>query len=207
MKGLILKDFYSLRQQGKIYFLLLAFYIFYSSVTRNISMMSGMVALICALTPITTIAYDENCKWDRYALSMPISRKTIVLSKYVFGILLELGSMVIVALLSAGIVTYTKEMDIKDALNVMLVVNGIGVLFLSVILPSLLKFGVQKARLIMFILIVIPTVIAYFYEKLNFSVPSPETLKILAYLSPVFLLIIVLLSIVISIRIYEKKEF
>lgn len=207
MKGLILKDFYSLRQQGKIYFLLLAFYIFYSSVTRNISMMSGMVALICALTPITTIAYDENCKWDRYALSMPISRKTIVLSKYVFGILLELGSMVIVALLSAGIVTYTKEMDIKDALNVMLVVNGIGVLFLSVILPLLLKFGVQKARLIMFILIVIPTVIAYFYEKLNFSVPSPETLKILAYLSPVFLLIIVLLSIVISIRIYEKKEF
>lgn len=207
MKGLLLKDLFTLRKQGKVYLLLLAFYLFYTILTKNVSMMSSMIAMLCAIAPITTLAYDENCKWDRYALSMPISRKMIVLSKYVFGLLLILISMAIVAPLSMMVVTYTREMELKPAMMIVLAVNGIAVLFLSILLPLLFKFGVEKGRLLMFVIFFIPMAFVYIYKKINLGLPSKETFELLGYLSPVFLIIIVLISIVISIRIYEKKEF
>lgn len=207
MKGLLLKDLFTLRKQGKVYLLLLAFYLFYTILTKNVSMMSSMIAMLCAIAPITTLAYDENCKWDRYALSMPISRKMIVLSKYVFGILLILISMVIVAPLSMMVVTYTREMELKPAIMIVLAVNGIAILFISILLPLLFKFGVEKGRLLMFVIFFIPLAFVYLYKKINLGLPSKETFELLGYLSPVFLIIIVLISMVISIRIYEKKEF
>ena len=207
MKGLLLKDLFTLRKQGKVYLLLLAFYLFYTILTKNVSMMSSMIAMLCAIAPITTLAYDENCKWDRYALSMPISRKMIVLSKYVFGIVLILISMAIVAPLSMMVVTYTREMELKAAMIIILVVNGIAILFLSILLPLLFKFGVEKGRLLMFVIFFIPLAFVYIYKKINLGLPSKETFELLGYLSPVFLIIIVLISMVISIRIYEKKEF
>lgn len=207
MKGLLLKDLFTLRKQGKVYLLLIVFYLFYSIFTKNVSMMSAMIAMLCAIAPITTLAYDENCKWDRYALSMPISKKMMVLSKYVFGLLLILISMVIVAPLSMVVVTYTGEMAFKPAFIILLMVNAIAVLFISVLLPLLFKFGVEKGRLLMFVIFFIPMAIAYVYKKTNLGLPSKETLTSLGYLSPLLLLIIFLISIAISIRIYEKKEF
>ncbi len=207
MKGLLLKDLFTLRKQGKVYLLLIVFYLFYSIVTKNVSMMSAMIAMLCAIAPITTLAYDENCKWDRYALSMPISKKMMVLSKYVFGLLLILISMVIVAPLSMVVVTYTGEMAFKPAFIILLMVNAIAVLFISVLLPLLFKFGVEKGRLLMFVIFFIPMAFVYIYKKTNLGLPSKETLTSLGYLSPLLLLIIFLISIAISIRIYEKKEF
>lgn len=207
MKGLLFKDLFTLRKQGKVYLLLVVFYVFYSMLMKNVSMLSAMLTILCAIAPITTLAYDENCKWDRYALSMPISRKMIVLSKYVFGLLLLLISMAIVTPLSMVVVSYTREMKMMPTFMITLVVNGIAVLFLSVLLPLLFKFGVEKGRLFMFMIFFIPMAIAYLYNKMNLSLPSKETLKILGYLSPVFLVIILLISITISIKIYEKKEF
>ena len=37
---------------------------------------------------ITSLAYDERSRWDRYALTMPVSRKEMVLSKYLLGLIL-----------------------------------------------------------------------------------------------------------------------
>lgn len=207
MKGLILKDIYALRKQGKILLLLLVFYFFYSIMTKNVSMLSAMVAMLCAITPITTLSYDELCKWDRYALSMPVSRKMIVLSKYIFGMLLVLIGMIIVAPISAGIVTYTGEMNIKTALLILLAISGIGIVFFSLIMPLLFKFGVEKGRMLMFLIFFIPMAGVYVVKTLKLQIPSTQTLSLLARLSPFFVLAIFVVSVLLSIRIYEKKEF
>lgn len=207
MKGLILKDIYALRKQGKVLLLLLVFYLFYSIMTKNVSMLSAMVAMISAITPITTLSYDEMCKWDRYALSMPVSRKMIVLSKYIFGILLVLLGMIIVAPISAGIVTYTGEMGIKTALLILLAISGIGIVFFSFIMPLLFKFGVEKGRMLMFLIFFIPMAGVYVIKTLKLQIPNVQTLKLLAALSPLFVLVILAVSVLISIRIYVKKEF
>lgn len=207
MKGLILKDFIALKKQGKTFLVLFLFYVLFSFMTRNISMLGMMVAVICAMMPITTMSFDELCKWDKYALSMPIARKTVVLSKYIFGILFDFAGILIVAPISAIMVIITQEMKVRDSLLMILAMGGIAITFLAFIMPILFKFGVEKGRMLMLLVIILPTMLFFLFSKLGIKLPSEQTLKLLAYLSPIVVIIFLLFSICISIKIYDKKEF
>lgn len=207
MKGLLLKDLFALRKQGKIVLLLVLFYLFYSILSKNVSMLSAMITMLCAFLPITTMSYDEMCKWDRYALSMPISRKTVVYSKYLFGVLLILACILTITPISAFIVNYTGEMNTWSAFRMILAMGGIAAVFLALIMPLLFKFGVEKARLLMFLLIFIPVAAGYGITKLGIKMPDKNILDLLTYLSPLLVLVIVCISAAISVKIYTRKEF
>ncbi|EHL05639.1 hypothetical protein HMPREF0322_03659 [Desulfitobacterium hafniense DP7] len=207
MKGLIIKDIFALRQQGKILLALLVFYAVYSVVFKNLSMLAAIIVLLCVMLPITTMAYDEKSKWDKYALSMPIQRKTIVLGKYLVAIMAEFLGVVAVGVLGGFIVLFTGEMAIKELIMMTLVIAGIGLLFLALILPILFKFGVEKARLIMLLVLFIPSMLVMMLPQLGLEPPSTQTLRFLGYLSPLAAVSIFFLSIKISVCIYNKKEF
>ena len=49
-------------------------------------MLGGVLAVLAAMMPVTAFSFDEKAKWDKYALSMPVSRRDLVLSKYIFGL-------------------------------------------------------------------------------------------------------------------------
>ncbi|MEG1783233.1 MAG: ABC-2 transporter permease, partial [Oscillospiraceae bacterium] len=95
MKGLILKDLYVLSKTFKVYGVLLLFYGVFGLTTGQPNFMMGMVCVLLAMLPITSLAYDERAKWDKYALTMPINKNDIVLSKYALGLLLSLIGAVI----------------------------------------------------------------------------------------------------------------
>jgi len=207
MTGLILKDLFGLKKQGKILAFLAVFYIVYSISLKSISMLGGMGLLMCAMMPITTMSYDEYCKWDRYALSMPISRKTIVLSKYILSIILELVGLIVLVPISIIMVKNTGEMKMYEAMLMLIAISGVGITFLSFLFPIIFKFGVEKGRMLMLFIIFSPTILILLLPKLNIKVPSEQTLKHLIYVSPFLVIAILLISIQISINIYEKKEF
>lgn len=206
MKGLIIKDLLALKKQGKLFLGLFAFYFIYAIALKNISMLS-MITVLCVMLPMTTMAYDERSKWDKYALSMPISRKTIVLSKYLFSILLDVLGVLIVAVTSTIIVYFSNEMEILEALFMAVLFGAISLLFLSVMLPILFKYGVEKARLLIIVIILIPVLFGALIPRLGLKPPSEEMFKLGANLSPVILIAILFLSIKLSINIFNKKEF
>ncbi|SHN75554.1 ABC-2 transporter permease [Desulfitobacterium chlororespirans] len=204
MKGLIIKDIFALRQQGKIFLALLMFYAVYSVVYENLSMLAAMIVLLCVILPITTMAYDEKSKWDKYALSMPIQRKTIVCSKYLLAIIAEFLAVITVSIIGGIIVFFTGEIAIGEMIIMTLALGGVGLFSLALILPLLFKFGVEKSRLIM---LLIPSVIIIMLPQLGIEPPSAQTLRFLGYLSPLLIAGILLLSVKISVGIYNKKEF
>lgn len=207
MKGLLLKDVLALKKQGKVYFLILGFYLVFSVATENTSMLGGMIILLCVMMPITTLSYDEYCKWDKYALSMPIARKTVVLSKYLFGILITLAGTVLATVFSVLIVLLTKQTGIIEALLVPVAIGAVAILFLSCILPILIKFGVEKGRMLMMLVIFIPTMLVMIIPKPKLVEPSKQMLTLMIGCIPVIIIVILLLSIKLSIAIYNKKEF
>ena len=83
MKGLMIKDILNLRKNFKTTLLVIGFFAIYAYTSNNPSYMIAMVTLILSMMPLTSMAYDDMSKWDRYALAMPISKKDIVLSKYI----------------------------------------------------------------------------------------------------------------------------
>jgi ABC-type transport system involved in multi-copper enzyme maturation permease subunit len=152
------------------------------------------------------MSYDEYYKWDKYAVSLPVSRKTIVFSKYIFGILFNLAGVVIVAVVYIFTANITVASAIGESLLTLLGLCMISILFLSITLPIMFKFGVEKGRLLMMAVFFTPTILIMLISKLNIAKPSEQALQKLVLISPVIILVILLISIFVSIRIFERKE-
>jgi ABC-2 type transport system permease protein len=203
MTGLIIKDLLNLKKQGKIYLLLVVFYFAMGLVNENTSMFTSMMTMVAVLIPLTAMAYDERSKWDRYALTMPISRKNMVMSRYLLGLIFLIVAFVLSMLVNIVI------SNMKTAENTLVVLGGFstGLMLMSVIFPLLFKFGVEKGRIFMMIVIFIPVAALMMISKLGISMPDEEIIKSVIYLSPIIGAVIFFISIYVSLWIYKKKEF
>lgn len=205
MSGLILKDLLNLKKQSKIYMAFIIFYGFLAFTSKDTSFLGGIVCIFCAMLPITALAYDERSNWDRYALSMPISRKDIIISKYLLGILCSFLGFLICFLFNI----FSNSLS-NETLALSLLFFGIAILLISILLPILFKFGVEKGRLIMMIVIFSPTIILVALSKFNFPKPSEETINTIInfapFIAPILVLLVLILSIFISLKIYKNKD-
>lgn len=205
MIGLLVKDFLNLKKQAKTYLILLLFYFILGIANENATMFSAMMAMVAAMAPITAMAYDERSKWDRYALTMPISRFNIVVSKYILGLIFLIIAFAITMLFSL----IFSNLNLSENILSSLAILSVGIIVISVIFPILFKFGVEKGRILMMIALFAPTGIIVLLSKLGLEIPAvnEEILKLLIYLSPVFALVLFAISVLISLSIYKNKEF
>lgn len=158
MKALILKDLLVLRKVSRIYLVLfvvyfiLSFYLWDESGSGNFAI--GFVTVMCAMLPITALSYDERSHWDKYALTMPVSRRDMVVSKYLLGLLLIFGVDLLMFLAStlAGVVR--GGFDLAAQVQEILLFACMGVLFLSVNLPAMIKLGVERGRIVLIALVI-----------------------------------------------------
>lgn len=211
MKGLLLKDFCILKKQIKLMVVFVIFYAIWAVAAKMPTMMGTMVILLSIMMPISSMSYDEAGQWYRYAFSLPIPRRTLVLSKYVLGFLVSLGGLVVSAIGNIIILALTNG---ENALESWLTIIGfleLGVIFLSIIIPILFKYGVEKGRLFIVVIAVIPSLlVALLGSTLKTSgtlMPSAELLQAILYSSPLFTLATFLISFRISVGICRKKEY
>lgn len=214
MTGLIVKDFCTLKKQMKIYIVFLAFYAIYGIAVKKSSMFLGMCSMLSMILPISTFSWDEYVKWDKYAMALPLSPKLIVLSKYIVALLLETIT-IIIGLPLIIMIEFTKgKVHLLESLITCLVIVSVGIIFYSIFLPNIYYFGVEKARIILLILIAIPSVLIFLILNSKIPILNIEQLrpsKTLLELLPFILFGVAIISFVvsffISVAIYKKKEF
>lgn len=202
MKGLLLKDLMNLKQQAKSISLVVIIWTIIAITGNNASMIGGLVGILSALLPITALAYDEKAKWDKYALTMPVTREDMVLSKYVLS--LSLSAF-------AGCLSLVLHLIITNNVMESLLTSGgymgAGILLFSIVLPLMFKYGVEKGRLLMLVIFLLPVIGGMALQHLQLPMPDPAMLESLGYLLPIGIILILLLSVWVSMRIYRKKEF
>ncbi len=206
MKGLILKDLINLKSTFKMLGLMITlFAVIY--IPQGNGFIFGMIILMFAMMVVTTISYDDLAKWDAYALTMPVTRKEMVLSKYlVMALLNTLGAVL------ALIVGIVGNMIMRQSFSMEILVI-IGVLYLvafcygSLIVPLIYQFGAEKARLMLILSALIPTGLILLLTQMQ--IPLPEAINPLIYFFLLlgFTVIMVFGSYLISLRIYSNKEF
>lgn len=151
MKGLLLKDLYQLRRYAKLYILYAVVFGGITIVTGEPSFFGAMAAVLIFSLPLSAFNSDEHYGWHKQALAMPLSRNTIVQSKYLLTGICLAGSLVLQLVISL-ICSLTKPRDI-----ISLTIGGltstlmIGLL-MAVLLPFILKLGVEKGRILMMVL-------------------------------------------------------
>ena len=100
MTGLIIKDFLNLKSSLKTSLLILIPFSFMAYKSQDPIYLMSVFILIISMQSISAISYDNLAKWDIYALTMPISRGKMVISKYILSILLSIISLIISGLVS-----------------------------------------------------------------------------------------------------------
>ncbi len=152
MWGLIIKDLYNLKRQLALYGIIGGVYLAVAGVSGNVSVFIGMIMMFTAMIPLSAIAYDERAKWDKYSLTMPVSRKQIVAGKYLLGLLVLAagGALSLISVLLMG------SADVSENLITVAVLLGVCLLYISILVPVVFKLGTERARYVMMIIIFVP---------------------------------------------------
>ena len=147
MKALIQKDVYVLWKQMKIFLLVMLVIM-----VGNGSFGSVFVVLWSSMLPYTALAYDERCKWDQMAAMMPYSPRDLVLSKYVLGWLCAGAAGAVVLAVQAVIRVLHLPMATGSPLAVLISFCA-SASVLAVTLPVMIRFSVERGRMVMFLVI------------------------------------------------------
>lgn len=204
MKGLLVKDFMALKKNLKIYLIFIIFYILIGIKSGNSSMFSTMLTIVSVLTPITAMSYDERSKWDRYALTMPLSRGSIVLSKYVLGMFFLVVAFILITLFNLFFINIPPMVNIMSTIRII----SVGIIYMSILFPLVFKLGVEKGRIYMMLVAVVPAGIMLLLPNLGFSILSSATIiKMFMDYLPVIAALILATSYLMTLSIYKNKEF
>lgn len=177
MKALVLKDFYVLWKQMRMFLLIMVLLSVVGGIFNSV-----FVVVWCAMLPYTAMAYDERSHWDQLAAMMPYSKRDIVLSKYVLGWLCMAAAMVLSLVFQTAASVVTHESPTLPALAMSFL--G-GVIALDITLPMVLRFGVERGRwgfmIIIFGVAALGGAIAGMAEELpNISLPAMALLPVAA---------------------------
>lgn len=219
IKGLLLKDLYVFRNfKGNIIFSLFMFIflIFIGSIRMDMFTVGSILFLIFfGMNSISSFSYDENADSDKYLLSLPITRKEVVLSKYLFVFLNSFISLMtgiivsfIITLLVRG-----KIDNIGDSLRIcILAFTSVSFLMCSNV-PCIYKWGVEKGRmqsviipaLFIFVLGIFGSLLLVLFPQIYLSVNLEYLFNISPYICLVLNIVFYVISYLISFKIFLKK--
>lgn len=205
MKGLIIKDLKNLRKYSRTVFIMLIFFVVFAFTTKDTSFIKGMIVLMLSFMSITSFSYDKQTKWDAFALALPISRKTMVLSKYTLAFLLALAGMLLSGFIGIADHLLTQSQTITETLVQSYALFAIAIVYLSILMPLVYKFGAEKSRILMIAVFAIPALIIGLGSQSG-SLPDEQVIMQLIRYSPLVLIVCFSLSFVISNAIYQHKE-
>ena len=111
MKGLLLKDFYIIKS------LLLIILVEFVAVGTGLAFLASPYVLIVLATvmlgmiSVTTINSDKTSGWAKLSVTLPVSRQTLISSKYLMYVLLSAAGLAAGTLLSLVISFMFREFD------------------------------------------------------------------------------------------------
>ena len=202
MSALILKDFYVLWRQAR-YFLILI--LVFSAIPGSFN--ATFAVVYTAMLPYTAMAYDERSKWDQLAATMPYSHRDLVLSKYLFG-WLAAGAAVCISLLLQSVISVVFHLSVTFSPTVSLLAFCTSLCILALTLPLMFRFGVEKARLVMFLTIFLVCGAAGMMGSLEEAAANSGLLFPVLVTTglPAAALVLTAISIPLSICLFKKRE-
>lgn len=146
MIGLLKKDLYVADKSSR---LLLVLALVFCLVPDFGTLGSTYAMMMAFMLPMNSIAYDERCKWDRYAAMLPYRTGQIVWCKYLLsGIYTLLGEAVILVGAVVRNIMKPGSVDWKSVFEINIMLALVMLLVVSITLPFLFRFGSANGRLI-----------------------------------------------------------
>lgn len=214
MKSLILKDLYNIGHNAKsMLFVLLVLAVVFIP-TSDVKSYIFISAIMCSMMIVTTFVFDDHSKWSRYAMIMPVSKKDLVGGKFVvLAIFCLIGSLFGLAVAAIGGFALKKItfdlVETGELLFLALISLVISLVFGSMSIPLVFKFGAEKGRVLLLVSFLIPATICFGVYQLLILLGIEITdllIFVLLCCSPIIALVWCYIMYQISCRIFAKQE-
>ncbi len=223
MKGLIKKDLLNLASYKTTLLILIIFCSIGIIGTESVTIAPIVIATIIGMIALSTFNYDESSKADKFILTLPLTRKEIVTSKYVLAIgSIIIGGLfgIILTIILTNFINIIRPNDLitidYKSLCITTLCGMFGIaLIQSIQIPSIYKWGAEKGRIQMFILLFIIILailgISFFFTKFGFQIEEQQIESFLnqfgVWIISILMLLMYLISYHISYKIFSKKDY
>ena len=236
MKGLLKKDFYYILQSKALFLIMLiagiaSMFLTYKNPNFSAGFVNGYIVVVCSLLTANSIAYDQENNGMIYLMSLAISRKTYINSKYVLALLTSFFGGVLVTLIFIALSfisgkgpypiisdsPITMSQYILQLVLVHIGFTSLALIFNSISIPSLLKYDSKKGiwvALVGFLVVaavillaVKIVIISSFNLEILIGSSNKRDIIYLASICALVSAIIMLISYGLSQKIMRAKEF
>lgn len=145
IRGLLLKDIFELWAQCRVQLVLTGVYLLLPLFIKGIGLFASVGMMLLAMMPVYALGYDERCRWERYALAMPVRKSDLFWSRFLLGVIAIALGAAVQAL--AALLTGRGEL-----LSSLAVTAPSVVVYLLITLPLMMKLGVEKGRFLLLLL-------------------------------------------------------
>lgn len=153
MKGLLLKDWYMMRNYCRSYLLIAAVFIAVSLYSNDNLFFIFYPCLLCGMIPVNLLGYDERSRWMQYSGTLPYTKTQIVSAKYLIGLLAQVTILIVTGIAQGVKMTVAGNFVFGEFVVLMLLMLIVATLTSSISLPFIFKLGVEKGRTAYFIMI------------------------------------------------------
>ena len=218
MKGLLVKDFRFLLKQKSSLLIFVGIGLYFLLTGVDVSFALMFTVMMASILATSSISYDSFDNGMAFLMTLPIQKKTYVISKYIFSLLVVVMMSGIIVLLAAiGANMGLEHLNLTDMKGMIVVAAVFATVMISLMTPIYIIFGGENARMAILAVYGIIAVIALAVKALVGDVEAAAaelfanlaSLKDwqLACLGGGIMLALVLVSMVISMVGLEKKEY
>ena len=205
MKGLLRKDFYMIWKYGRMLLLMSVVFLAVGTIGENDQNFFFLVypVLFGGVLPVTLISYEERFGWDRMCDTMPVSRATVVDERYVCTLLCFLVIFFLTLLAQAAV--KLPQGKGRELLGLAALLPSFGLAAPALMIPITLRFGVEKARIVYYVIIGVCVAVGLMVMSGDRSMGSNMGVANLL-LVPLGTLAAFAVSWIVARKIYEKRE-
>lgn len=217
MLGLLVKDICLMRQRAQFFIVMAIMGVVLGFNTESYFTVA-YVTLTFSMFAVSTISYDEYDNCYSFLMTLPTTCKIYVYEKYLLGAGLGLLSWLFsfAVTLLAGVYRGLPITNAEDIFG-MLIFIPVFMTVIAVSIPVQLKYGGEKSRTVLLLfgggVFMIGVFVLKLSDKLGLTIPAwvqklgqLEAGQVFAGMF-VLMLLFVAISMIISIRIMQKKEF
>jgi len=206
MKGLLLKDFYMAKKYCRMVLLLIVVFAGVSIAEPSNLFFQFYPVVMASMLPVTILGYDEKCHWNVYGQIFPYSKKQFVSVKYLMALFFVCGMWFLLAVVQLISTLVNGAGFHGNFWFFFLLVLSCGLFASGIILPVIFRFGTEKGRLAFMVVIVLICGGSAATMSIDISLYVPVSAGILSFMILAGSSMLFLLSWLVSIKIYEKRE-
>lgn len=212
MKGLLIKDKLTLTKKlspVSIVITVVFFLVLIATLKGTGVLFIGIILpMFVPSVAVTLYNCDEQWKWDKYAISLPVTKTQIVCSRYVFC-----GIVLVVCALLAFVLNLCMYLLFHElSLIVHLAVPAFGLLaglvYLLLIIPASYIWGQSGGSTVMLALVALALGGTYTIRAINpgFTLPTVNQAGLIAVLVSFGMILLGYVSVKVSVRTYIKNH-